>query len=535
MAHSTIGGRFHWFRETGIIESDDIRRIQHEIERTVEFSIKATTLVDNVKRKTTNGLNRQQKNYSDSDESDSDAISTEQTKRVSKPCPPPRQTKSSLQRKQLQDDNSSASNVSKPWRPNSSKADYQANNANTTQSNRPVSSKSSSSSKTESFYVGGSKNSKGAVFRTYSANKSVRKQVPASVTIPDREEQVSTKDWFKKYSLVKLGLDLHKLVSGPECKHNSVAIGTLKKDVTARYCAAFPSININGTVRHLQLKKDELKLYSNQCEKVLKRYAKRLQWLLSGSRRLFGTFTEQRLSILIDTSGSMDPYMPELKTELATLVWEQFYKHKIWFNFIRFSDRAEQWRETIVEPTEENCHMAIAWLATLKAHGSTCTLDALERAFLDESISSMYLLTDGKPDHSCEMVLKEVREMNERRKVMINVISFNCDDGGANEFMGDLARENSGRYHRSSGNDKEIQLFAHKIITEGVQDSFMSHIPEFESDDLKRLAIEIGKARQFLGQSINFATLYDKKENFTDDMIVGPVYADEHYAQEEVM
>ena len=38
LAHSTIGGRFHWFRETGIIESDDIIRIQKEIEATVDFS-----------------------------------------------------------------------------------------------------------------------------------------------------------------------------------------------------------------------------------------------------------------------------------------------------------------------------------------------------------------------------------------------------------------------------------------------------------------------------------------------------------------
>ncbi len=87
---------------------------------------------------------------------------------------------------------------------------------------------------------------------------------------------------------------------------------------------------MNGTIRHLQLKQGELKEYSEQCEKVLKRYVKRLQWLLSGSRRLFGTITEQYCTILIDTSGSMDQYMVELKKELANLVWEQLYKNKIW-------------------------------------------------------------------------------------------------------------------------------------------------------------------------------------------------------------
>ena len=68
--------------------------------------------------------------------------------------------------------------------------------------------------------------------------------------------------------------------------------------------------------------------------------------------------------------------MPELRAELATLVWEQFYKNRIWFNFIRFSDRCEKWREMIVEPTEENCHNAIAWLA-LKFLFKTLFLDIL--------------------------------------------------------------------------------------------------------------------------------------------------------------
>ena len=48
------------------------------------------------------------------------------------------------------------------------------------------------------------------------------------------------------------------------------------------------------------------------------------------------------------------------------------------FNLIRFSDRCEKWREEIVESTEQNCHQSIAWLASLTAHGNTCTLDALK-------------------------------------------------------------------------------------------------------------------------------------------------------------
>lgn len=49
-------------------------------------------------------------------------------------------------------------------------------------------------------------------------------------------------------------------------------------------------------------------------------------------------------------------------------------------------------------------------------------------AFDDPDITAVYMLTDGKPDTSTSMVLKEVSEMNVDRKIPINTISFNCSD-----------------------------------------------------------------------------------------------------------
>ncbi len=44
-------GWFHWFRETGIIESDVIEVIMREVDPAVKFSRKANLLVDSAKRK----------------------------------------------------------------------------------------------------------------------------------------------------------------------------------------------------------------------------------------------------------------------------------------------------------------------------------------------------------------------------------------------------------------------------------------------------------------------------------------------------
>ena len=61
------------------------------------------------------------------------------------------------------------------------------------------------------------------------------------------------------------------------------------------------------------------------------------------------------------------------------------HRTKIWyiflacrFNMVGFSNKTESWQIGLMEPSEENCHDAVRWAAGLKAHGNTCTLEALQ-------------------------------------------------------------------------------------------------------------------------------------------------------------
>lgn len=101
-------------------------------------------------------------------------------------------------------------------------------------------------------------------------------------------------------------------------------------------------------------------------------------------------------------------------------------------------------------------------------------LNAINFRFVFSTINSIYLISDGKPDNSMSMVLDEVKAMNAGRNLKINTISFNCQDQSANMFLSQLAAEQRGRYHKCNDNDREIQLFSHKILTEGIEDSFVS-------------------------------------------------------------
>ncbi|XP_064617094.1 von Willebrand factor A domain-containing protein 3A-like [Liolophura sinensis] len=498
MAHASRG-RFHWFRETGIIESDDIQSITAEIDKSVNFSRKCAILVESVKKK-------YQRKYPEYEREELQALPTYQR---TKPLPGPRPSSAKMsvsgkdRTRALGWRPSSASQAKEkvPVPPGSSKLYKPSSARDPMQRVRPLGRVTTSSFFLEekNFVTG---QNVGSVIKKYPGSKSVRKAI-RQPTLPTSEDVMTTKEWMRLYSLNKLKLDLNRLVSGPDCRHAEKNVKPLHKNISAKYCNIFPSVNVKGTIKHLQLLPHELVEYEAQVERVLKRYLKRLQWLLSGSHRVFGTVVEKSCVFLIDTSGSMEPYMEELKKELASLIWEQLHNMGARFNLISFANDCVSWRERCQTATAENCHDVIKWSSRLMAGGNTCTLKAIKMAFADPDIEAVYLLTDGKPDTSTSLVLREVSEMNENRRVKINTISFNCEDSTANNFLKLLASETGGRYHRCHG-EFDADLFAHKLLSEGFQDTEYPHLPDFEGDDLRRLGEEITLARRFLSQSRNY-------------------------------
>ncbi|XP_071962568.1 von Willebrand factor A domain-containing protein 3A-like isoform X2 [Antedon mediterranea] len=509
LAHVS-GGRFHWFRETGIIESDDIKAILAEMDRAVNYSQKCAMLLDTVKKR----MPRTKQNGDSSSGNESKMLPKRPTSGKKALPAAPRHTE--LSRARMGQDSQEHEETVKAigWRPISANK-----NLIPTAPQPPVMSKKSTKETTAKKTTTSVKNKRNKeVFYTEFRNevgvllnpeqKKKRKFKPINhPIIPDKEEQITTKSWLKKYGLSKLRLDLNKLVTGPDCGHTQKHISTLRKNVSAKYCTIFPSVNIKGTVKHLQLRAHELKEYEDQVAVVLRRYVMRMQWLLGSSRRVFGSVIEKKVVILVDTSGSMVYHMDELKRELIALIWEQLKKENISFNIIRFSADVEPWRPRVVEPTNENCHDAVRWLSTFVAGGNTCTLEALSYAFEDPHMTAVYMLTDGKPDCSTSRVLQSVASLNTERQVKINSISFNCEDDTANVFLKQLAAMSRGRYHRCYG-QMDGDMFTHKLLSEGSQDAQFPQLPCFEGDDLRLLGAEINLARQFLSQSRTFRDLF---------------------------
>ncbi|XP_016157302.1 PREDICTED: von Willebrand factor A domain-containing protein 3A isoform X1 [Ficedula albicollis] len=495
------GGRFHWFGEAGIFESDDITSIVSEMEKAKNYSQKCAFLVESLKQRSVN-----QSVKPLTPEGHSNVLVRNKGKKNQKvSSPKPTAVLKDIKHNHGAEKNPPIRVVA--WRPPSAKAGIPA--AQTVKEWLQTESKGKHKPRKQAelsvsvFYTEEGRNV-GTIYQRYPKAVRVRKSL-CSVTLPEEEEICSSKEWLTKYSIKKLKLDLPRLMLG--CTHQKKIVECLHKKVSAKYCSIFPSAEINGVVKHLQFHPKELESYTEQLENVLQRYLQRVQWLLSGSRRLFGTILEANVCVLIDTSGSMGPYLPSVTKELTSLIWEQLRKNKVRFNLLRFAENTESWREYLAEATDESCHDAVQWASTCHAHGSSCILAALQ-ALSFQGVEALYLLTDGKPDTSCSLILKEIERLRKKQDIIIHTICFSCADRGAVEFLKKLASQTGGRFHCSSAGE-DGQLAAHRILTEGLDDEDNPVFPYFEGDDLKKLTQEVAKARSFLKQAKSWRLLLE--------------------------
>jgi len=113
------------------------------------------------------------------------------------------------------------------------------------------------------------------------------------------------------------------------------------------------------------------------------------------------------------------------------------------FNVIAFSSGNRKWRPTTVPATEANKRDAITFCEALAEGGGTNTAEALQAAFGDETIDTIYLLSDGAPmtkvgnpgeqqkefaEEEIRKILYQIKQLNRFRRVKIN--TFGMDGPG---------------------------------------------------------------------------------------------------------
>lgn len=126
------------------------------------------------------------------------------------------------------------------------------------------------------------------------------------------------------------------------------------------------------------------------------------------------------------------------------------------FNIILFDTDVKTWNTSMVAATPENIKKALDYVLSLTYAGSTNIYDALEKAFSDKRVNTVYFLTDGTPTSGKKVdqmeILNDLKSWNSGRNVVINTTAFltgNCEGDNkpmSREFMKQIAVSTKGVY-----------------------------------------------------------------------------------------
>lgn len=116
------------------------------------------------------------------------------------------------------------------------------------------------------------------------------------------------------------------------------------------------------------------------------------------------------------------------------------------FNMIIFSGGVQSWQDTICEKNEETLNDAKAFVGRIVAGGGTNLYGAIQLAFEDPDVDTIYILSDGEPtagDVTDPHAIRQfVAERNEHRGVVFHCIAV----GGSLQVLEWVAQDSGGKY-----------------------------------------------------------------------------------------
>jgi hypothetical protein len=118
------------------------------------------------------------------------------------------------------------------------------------------------------------------------------------------------------------------------------------------------------------------------------------------------------------------------------------------FNVIRFGSSVEKLAPALTALTEETRASASEFVQRKETLGATALSDALEAAFEDRGMDTIYVITDGAPKggkiDDPDKLLSQVKKWNRRRKAKIHCIDLQRIESG---FLKSLAEQSGGESH----------------------------------------------------------------------------------------
>ncbi|MBL8756534.1 MAG: VWA domain-containing protein [Planctomycetes bacterium] len=160
-----------------------------------------------------------------------------------------------------------------------------------------------------------------------------------------------------------------------------------------------------------------------------------------------------RLCFVVDRSGSMaekigtdkkTTRLDAAKDQLVRVVEKLPDTHLV--NLIAYETGVQPLWDELQKLEPENRDKLLATARALPLGAGTNIFDALERAFADPKVDTIYLLTDGQPSagrvRAPDEIVEEVRRWNRTRQIVVHCIGLGIDS----DLLRQIAKETGGSY-----------------------------------------------------------------------------------------
>ncbi|NWW69911.1 VWA3B protein, partial [Climacteris rufus] len=204
---------------------------------------------------------------------------------------------------------------------------------------------------------------------------------------------ISSSKWLQRYGLKINKLSLSQILSQIGFQHRKDYVTTLGKAVASRYAdGLFPQYKRaqDGSVYNLTAKKELILHFVDCLMGAIELYKRRMEWLTSESRQIFGVIQEQCIVIVLDF-GAAAPTEFDLCRDALSMVLVEQVMQIVRFNLIRAAQDLMKWQQKCTAVSEHSVKSALTWLwkpdhMTAVSHASSA--EALLEAMGDEAVSS---------------------------------------------------------------------------------------------------------------------------------------------------
>ncbi|KAM4047349.1 von Willebrand factor A domain-containing protein 3B isoform 2-T2 [Anomaloglossus baeobatrachus] len=326
--------------------------------------------------------------------------------------------------------------------------------------------------------------------------------------------QVSSTIWLQCYGLSKKKLTRPIILARLGFQQKQDYVNNLGRPVSSRYShGLFRQYISGGKVYNLTAKREDIVQKIESVTDIIELYNRRLNWLNSSSRSVFGVVQEQSVVIILDLSAP-SKVQHSLCQEAICLVIREQIRHISKFNLIWVSQEPVKWHEKAMRVTQRSVEEAMEWIWHLQPSpvaNVNSAAEAVSEALDNQGVEAMYYFSVGDAPVA---KIQKLKKTIENSPCPLHVVCYNPHKVEIVTLMSGLSRQTSGRFHVYLEKSKEEGMKTNQSNGYPDMPEASEHLPELDlrKDELL-IRSELSEAQETLNQLQHiWKTFYNSEE-----------------------